>query len=99
MVQKSLQLRREDKKVQIGNIVKSMSGHDKDSFYIVVKCENEFAYIVDGRSRKLLKPKRKNTKHLAKTKIVVDMTKLDTDKKVRRQLWDLNFNSQDSVAD
>ncbi len=81
----------------IGNIVKSMSGHDKGSFYIVVKSENGFVYIVDGRSRKLDKPKKKNISHLAKTNEVVDIEEFDTDNKIRRKLWDYNFGSHDEI--
>lgn len=81
-----------------GSIVKSKSGHDAGSFYLVVFCEGDFAYIADGRRRKLLKPKRKNKKHLAKTNGVVDLNDLNTDKKLRRVLWDYNFGLSNPVA-
>ncbi len=81
----------------IGNIVKSMCGHDKGSFYIVVKSEAGFVYIVDGRTRKLEKPKRKNANHIATTKKFVDVEKLDTDKKIRHELWNLNFGFKEDM--
>lgn len=77
-----------------GSIVKSMAGHDKASFYVVVECDGDFVTIADGRRRKLKKPKRKNAIHLQKTNQVVDLTQINTDKKLRRALWDLNFSGE-----
>lgn len=86
-------------KIVTGSIVKSKAGHDGGSFYLVVAMENEFVYIADGRRRKLEKPKRKNRRHLARTNRVVDVTEFDTNKKIRRVLWDYNFGSPDPVAE
>jgi ribosomal protein L14E/L6E/L27E len=80
--------------MELGSIVKSTSGHDKDSFYLVVKLDNKGVYIADGRRRKLAKPKCKNEKHLMKTNRVVDLADVDTDKKIRRVLWEYNFPHQ-----
>lgn len=85
--------------MQIGSVVKSKSGHDSGSFYVVVALEGEFAYIADGRRRKVAKPKKKNVKHLAKTSRVVDTKDFETDKKLRRVLWDYNFGSLNPVAE
>ncbi len=85
--------------VQIGSIVKSKSGHDSGSFYVVVSLEGEFAYIADGRRRKREKPKRKNLKHLARTNAVVSAKDFETDKQLRRVLWDYNFGPINPVAE
>ena len=43
-----------------GMIVRSMAGHDKNRFYVVLDlCEGD-AWIADGKQRKLERPKRKN---------------------------------------
>jgi ribosomal protein L14E/L6E/L27E len=76
--------------MDIGTIVKSLSGHDKNSFYIVVGFKNNMPLIADGRRRKLAKPKAKNPKHIAKTNTVTEPAEL-TDKKIRALLHDLNF--------
>jgi len=71
-------------------LAKSVAGHDKDSWYIVVKQEPGIAYIADGRRRKLEEPKKKNIKHIEMTRKTV---KLDyyTDKSLRKALWEYNF--------
>ena len=50
--------------LQIGNVAISKAGHDKGSRYLIVKIEKDFAYLVDGKLRKLDKPKKKNIKHI-----------------------------------
>lgn len=85
--------------IETGSIVWSKSGHDKGSFYLVVKMENGCAYIADGRRRKLCAPKRKNLRHLARVNRVVDLSEFDTDKKIRRVLWDYNFGLRNSVSE
>ncbi|MCL2109239.1 MAG: KOW domain-containing RNA-binding protein [Oscillospiraceae bacterium] len=76
--------------IEIGTIIKSISGHDKHSFYVIVGYDNDSPLIADGRRRKLAKPKRKNPKHLSKTNTVIDMADL-TDKKLRKALHSFNF--------
>lgn len=81
-----------------GCVVKSKSGHDAGSFYAVVSVQGGLATIADGRRRKLEKPKRKNIRHLAKTNTVLHEDELATDHKLRRALWDFNFDPDSSVA-
>lgn len=51
----------------IGDIVESISGHDKNRLFIVVDIDkNGFIAIIDGRYREKLNPKMKNPKHLIK---------------------------------
>ena len=50
-----------------GNIVKDLAGREKGRFYIVLKICSKYVYLVDGKNRRLEKPKRKNPKHLYKT--------------------------------
>ena len=44
-------------------LAKSLSGHDKDEIYLILKQEECFAWLVNGTTHTLLKPKKKNTKH------------------------------------
>ncbi len=44
----------------IGRVVFSAAGHDSGRFYAVVHWEHGRAYIADGKSRKLARPKAKN---------------------------------------
>ena len=48
----------------IGLYAESRAGNDKGKIFIIVKVENEYAWIADGKSRSIEKPKRKNLKHL-----------------------------------
>lgn len=76
--------------LQIGMVVKSISGHD-EGFYLVVKIDREFVYLCNGRSRLLEKPKKKNRKHVRATNHVVEIAGIKTDRKLREVLWGYNF--------
>jgi len=71
--------------VEIGRIVRSRAGRDKDRFFIICEIKNEeYVYISDGDYRKLCQPKLKKLRHLALTSIVLDSIKekFDGEKKV-----------------
>ena len=49
----------------VGRVVLSKQGHDQGSWFMVLRSVDEkHVLIVDGRTRKLEKPKKKQTKHL-----------------------------------
>lgn len=50
--------------LRIGSFVYSTSGHDMGSYYVVVSCNSEYVYLVDGKIRTLDRPKKKNRKHI-----------------------------------
>ena len=52
--------------ISVGDVVKATAGRDKDKFFLVIEVSDGFAFIVDGKTRKVGKPKRKNVKHLIK---------------------------------
>lgn len=70
-------------KVVKGSVVKALAGRDQGSFFVAVAADDRFVYIADGKERKLLKPKRKNIRHISPTGKTVDMTDM-TDKKLKR---------------
>lgn len=74
-----------------GSIVKSKAGHNKDSFFVVFRVEGAYAFICDGKHRKIDNPKKKNLKHLALTKSVVELPQ--TNKQLRKLLS--NFSNVD----
>lgn len=43
---------------------KSLSGHDKNQYYLVIKKEAGFLFLVNGTNRSLDNPKKKNEKHV-----------------------------------
>ena len=50
--------------IKVGSIVRSIAGHDKGSLLLVVGLDNGYAYVADGKLRKIEKPKKKKLKHL-----------------------------------
>ncbi len=50
-----------------GDIVSSISGRDKDRYYVVMYTEEGFVGICDGDLHKTDKVKRKNKKHIKST--------------------------------
>jgi len=56
-----------ENELNIGDIVVSLSGHDKNRPFIVVGIDKSgYFAIIDGRYREKSKPKLKNPKHLMK---------------------------------
>ncbi len=52
-----------------GAIVYATAGRDKDRFFVVTAVEGDYAFISDGRTRKVDVPKKKKLKHLKGTKL------------------------------
>ncbi|MCL2168898.1 MAG: KOW domain-containing RNA-binding protein [Defluviitaleaceae bacterium] len=50
--------------LQIGQIVISKAGRDKGFAFVITRLEDDYALLVDGKSRLLTNPKRKKAKHL-----------------------------------
>ncbi len=69
-----------------GRIVCSKAGRDKGYFMVVVKAEDGFLYVADGKERPLERPKRKNAKHLAMTNTYLEKNSYSTNKSLKREL-------------
>ncbi len=60
--------------VVVGSVVRSIAGHDKGDYFIVLALEDGYAYVADGKLRKAQAPKKKKLKHIQKSsKIAVDL--------------------------
>lgn len=71
---------------EIGSIVKSLKGHDSGEYYTVVKADEKYVYVANGKTKKLAAPKRKNAKHLrAEGNKRIDISEI-TDKVLRKEL-------------
>ena len=55
-----------EKAIKSGDLVKAISGRDAENYFVVIEVKQDRALIVDGRTRKINYPKRKNVKHLKK---------------------------------
>ena len=47
-----------------GMLAISKAGHDKDNWYIVLKVEGKYAYLVNGKTKQVENPKKKKLMHL-----------------------------------
>ena len=50
--------------IEIADIVLSVNGRDKGKLFFVIKKEDIYALLCDGKSRRIDKPKRKKMKHM-----------------------------------
>jgi ribosomal protein L14E/L6E/L27E len=69
-----------------GLVVRSNAGHDKNIFHVITKICDEYAFICDGKLRKLENPKKKNLKHISATNTVLTEEQIRTDKQIRLNL-------------
>ena len=48
----------------VGFIAISKAGHDKGHTYLIVKSDDKYVYLSDGRIKKVDSPKKKKIKHI-----------------------------------
>ena len=72
--------------VQRGQIMRSLAGHDKGDLQVVLKTEGVFAYMADGKRRKLEALKKKKLMHMAPTGTVLGEESLSTNRQIRTAL-------------
>lgn len=80
--------------IEIGCIVRSTAGRDQGRFLVVLALEGEYAFLADGKVRRITKPKKKKQKHLEDVGQVVELSKITSDKKLKRVLYDLGFHTR-----
>lgn len=69
--------------IKQGLIVRSIAGRDKGEFFVVIELNKDFAFIADGKNRKLENLKKKNQKHLSLTNGEIKIDKAISNKKIR----------------
>jgi ribosomal protein L14E/L6E/L27E len=60
--------------IRPGQIVFSKRGRDKGLPFIVLSVAGEYAYLADGKLRRIKKPKKKKMKHIQLTNYREDLT-------------------------
>ncbi|MDE7389763.1 MAG: KOW domain-containing RNA-binding protein [Lachnospiraceae bacterium] len=55
----------------VGQIVRAKAGRDKGGFFIVTQLDGSYAYIANGKKRKVESPKKKKLIHLVPTSAVI----------------------------
>lgn len=62
---------------EIGQIVRSKAGRDKDRWMLIVGIDGDYVFLADGDLRKISRPKRKKIKHITKTQTVITSIQKD----------------------
>ena len=52
--------------ISIADVVRSTAGRDQGTYFYVIKEEQQYLFLVNGKDRQLDKPKRKKRKHVQK---------------------------------
>ena len=52
--------------LKLGDLAISIAGRDKGKIFLVTEVNEKYVLVVDGKLRKINKPKKKNQKHLKK---------------------------------
>ncbi|MBQ8825987.1 MAG: KOW domain-containing RNA-binding protein [Oscillospiraceae bacterium] len=81
---------------KLGMVVRSIAGHDKGRFLVITAADDDFAYLADGKERKLASPKKKRLKHVRFTNTVIDTGNL-TDKGLRQFLAEYTAKTQSGL--
>ena len=72
---------------EAGMLARSKAGHDKAKMYIIKEVDDTYVYLVDGRIRTLVHPKKKKKKHVLIVHGTYNMKELD-DAGIRKLIKD-----------
>lgn len=75
--------------ITVGIVIISAAGHDKGQWFLVTGVDGRYAYLADGKERKLSAPKKKNLKHIRFTGHSLQADGM-TDKRLRTALRGLS---------
>lgn len=77
--------------MKAGQIVRSIAGRDKNTFFVITYVQGSYAVICDGKHRPVEKQKRKKLIHLSKTNYTVNLDEIKTNKEFKRVLHRFNY--------
>ena len=72
---------------EAGMLARSKAGHDKAKMYIIKEVDDTYVYLVDGRIRTRVHPKKKKKKHVQIVHGTYNMKELD-DAGIRKLIKD-----------
>lgn len=72
-------------KAERGMMAWSMAGHDRGKLYVIVRADEEYAWLCDGRLRPLENPKKKKWKHIQVMKQIPEDLKASDWKSMRNE--------------
>jgi len=71
-----------------GRVVISLTGRDKGRYMAVLETEPGYAFVANGKLRRISQPKKKNIKHLAATNTVLEDKDLENDRALLRAIFE-----------
>lgn len=78
-----------------GQIVRSLAGRDKGQILVVVDhFDDSHVLVVDGKRRRLDKPKKKKAKHLQDYKTIIDEMEMVNDCRIRKIIQSFEKNEE-----
>ena len=72
--------------MQKGDVVLSVSGRDRNTLLAVMRTDEHYVYVCDGKARPLLNPKRKNPKHVSAVEQHLSEAQMLSNKSLRKAL-------------
>ena len=70
----------------MGDVVKSIAGKDRGSYFCVVELKDSYCFLRDGKIHKLDNPKRKSFKHVQKTPYRLQSEALQVNKHLKKAI-------------
>jgi len=75
---------------EIGRVVRSKSGRDKDKYLAVIGHDGDNILVCEGKERPLERPKSKNPKHVEPTDMILKEADMSTNRRLKKAL-SLNY--------
>lgn len=67
-----------------GMLARSVAGHDKANIYVIMKTDDAYVYLADGKVRTLDHLKKKKRKHIEILDKMTDVTEFVNDAQIRK---------------
>lgn len=72
--------------IEVGRVVRSKAGHDSNDIFAVVGFDENHVFIIDGKERRVEKPKRKNPKHIELTSYMLSPEEMAANGRLKKAL-------------
>lgn len=63
--------------VEAGMAARSLAGHDKGQWYLILRVEGSAVWLIDGKTRTKERPKKKNIRHIQPARMQADVEQMD----------------------
>lgn len=63
--------------VEAGMAARSLAGHDKGQWYLILRVEGPAVWLIDGKTRTKERPKKKNIRHIQPAMMQADVEQMD----------------------